>query len=160
MTNAYQYAMEAGGLMKEEDYPYTARVGQCRFNKDKVAVKVNNFTTIPLDEDQIAANLVKHGPLAVGLNAAFMQTYIGGVSCPLICSKLFVNHGVLLVGYKERGFAPLRLSNKPYWILKNSWGQHWGEKGFYKLCRGFSECGMNTMVSAAVAASVDSKNVE
>lgn len=97
---------------------------------------------------------------AVGLNAAFMQTYIGGVSCPLVCSKHFVNHGVLLVGYQERGFAPLRLGNKPYWIIKNSWGPHWGEHGFYKLCRGLGECGMNTMVSAVVAQVSPSTNVE
>lgn len=64
MTNAYEYVMEAGGLMKAEDYPYKARVGKCEFDKDKVAVKVENFSTISLDENQIAANLVKHGPLA------------------------------------------------------------------------------------------------
>ncbi|MCO5592682.1 hypothetical protein L7F22_046685 [Adiantum nelumboides] len=151
MTNAYAYVMEVGGLMKADDYPYKAKVEQCKFNKDKVAVKVENFTVISLNEDQIAANLVKHGPLAIGLNAAFMQTYVRGVSCPLICSKHFVNHGVLLVGYQESGYAPLRFSNKPYWILKNSWGPRWGEQGFYKLCRGLGECGMNTMVSAVAA---------
>lgn len=149
MTNAYQYVMEAGGLMKADDYPYKGSVEQCKFDRDKVAVRVENFSIInSLDEDQIAANLVKHGPLAIGLNAAFMQTYVHGVSCPLLCSKHFVNHGVLLVGYQESGYAPLRFSNKPYWIIKNSWGPHWGEQGFYKLCRGLGECGMNTMVSA------------
>ncbi|KAI5058319.1 hypothetical protein GOP47_0026489 [Adiantum capillus-veneris] len=151
MTNAYEYVMEAGGLMNAKDYPYIGKVEQCKFDRNKVAVKVDNFSIISLDEDQIAANLVKHGPLAIGLNAVFMQTYVRGVSCPLICSKHFVNHGVLLVGYQDSGYAPLRLSNKPYWIIKNSWGPHWGEQGFYKLCRGTGECGMNTMVSAVAA---------
>lgn len=160
MTNAYEYVMEAGGLMTAADYPYKGTVGQCNFNKNKVAVKVENFSTVSLDEDQIAANLVKYGPLAVGLNAAFMQTYVGGVSCPLLCSKKFVNHGVLLVGYQESGFTPLRLTNKPYWILKNSWGPRWGEQGFYKLCRGLGECGMNTMVSAVAAKVIPSPYVE
>ena len=90
----------------------------------------------------------------MGLNAAFMQTYVGGVSCPLLCNKKFVNHGVLLVGYQKSGFAPLRLGNRPYWILKNSWGPHWGDQGFYKLCRGMGECGINTMVSAVAAVKV------
>lgn len=92
---------------------------------------------------------------AVGLNAVFMQTYIGGVSCPLICSKRKVNHGVLLVGYGSKGFSILRLSNKPYWIIKNSWGKKWGENGYYKLCRGHDICGINSMVSA-VATQVSS----
>ncbi|KAJ4977961.1 hypothetical protein NE237_008741 [Protea cynaroides] len=152
MTNAYKYLMEVGGLEEENSYPYTGKREECKFDPDKVAVRVVNFTTIPLDENQIAAHLVQHGPLAVGLNAIFMQTYIGGVSCPLVCGKRWVNHGVLLVGYGEKGFSILRLGNRPYWILKNSWGKQWGEHGYYRLCRGQGMCGINTMVSSVVTA--------
>ncbi|XAR52329.1 Cathepsin L [Bertholletia excelsa] len=150
MTNAYKYLMEAGGIQEEDSYPYTGKRGECKFRPQKVAVKIANFTNIPIDEKQIAANLVHHGPLAVGLNAIFMQTYIGGVSCPLICGKRWVNHGVLLVGYGYKGFSILRLGYEPYWIIKNSWGEKWGEKGYYRLCRGHGMCGMDTMVSAVV----------
>ncbi|XP_074267674.1 putative cysteine protease RD19D [Silene latifolia] len=151
MTNAYRYLIEAGGLEDETAYPYTGKKGVCQFNPEKAAVKVVNFTTIPFEEDQIAAHLVHHGPLAIGLNAVFMQTYIGGVSCPLICPKKLVNHGVLLVGYGAKGYSILRLGNKPYWIIKNSWGPKWGENGYYRLCRGYrGMCGMNTMVSSVV----------
>ncbi|KAL3520763.1 hypothetical protein ACH5RR_018912 [Cinchona calisaya] len=148
MTNAYNYLIEAGGIEEESTYPYTGKRGECKFNPDKVAVIVRSFTSIPVDESQIAANLVHNGPLAIGLNAVFMQTYIGGVSCPLICGKKHLNHGVLLVGYGSRGYSILRLGYKPYWIIKNSWGVHWGEHGYYRLCRGHNMCGMNSMVSA------------
>ncbi|KAH9617997.1 hypothetical protein KSS87_022342 [Heliosperma pusillum] len=155
MTNAYRYLIEAGGLEDETAYPYTGKKGVCQFNPEKAAVKVVNFTTIPFEEDQIAAHLVHHGPLAIGLNAVFMQTYIGGVSCPLICPKRLVNHGVLLVGYGAKGYSILRLGNKPYWIIKNSWGPKWGENGYYHLCRGYrGMCGMNTMVSSVVTQSL------
>ncbi|XP_062087134.1 probable cysteine protease RD19D [Humulus lupulus] len=150
MTNAYKYVIEAGGLEEETSYPYTGKKGQCKFEADKVAVKVVNFTIIPIDENQIAANLVHQGPLAVGLNAVFMQTYIGGVSCPLICGKRWVNHGVLMVGYGSKGYSILRFRYKPYWIIKNSWGKRWGENGYYKICRGHAMCGINTMVSAVL----------
>ncbi|XP_061976846.1 probable cysteine protease RD19D [Populus nigra] len=150
MTNAYRYLIEAGGLQEESSYPYTGKSGECKFDPEKIAVKVANFTNIAVDENQIAANLVHHGPLAIGLNAIFMQTYIGGVSCPLICGKKWLNHGVLLVGYGARGYSVLRFGYKPYWIIKNSWGKHWGEKGYYRLCRGHGMCGMNKMVSAVV----------
>ncbi|KAL8052059.1 hypothetical protein ABFX02_06G188900 [Erythranthe guttata] len=150
MTNAYKYLIEAGGIEEEDAYPYTGKRGECKFKPEKVAVKVSNFTTIPIEENQIAAYLVNHGPLAVGLNAVFMQTYIGGVSCPLICGKKWINHGVLLVGYGSRGYSILRFKNKPYWIIKNSWGKRWGEKGYYRLCRGHGMCGINTMVSAVM----------
>ena len=64
MTNAYKYVEEAGGLELESDYPYTGHDGKCGFNSNKVAAKVSNFTNIPIDEDQVAAYLVKSGPLA------------------------------------------------------------------------------------------------
>ncbi|KAI4351485.1 hypothetical protein L6164_005851 [Bauhinia variegata] len=150
MTNAYKYLMECEGLEEESTYPYTGTRGECKFDPSKTVVKVSNFSNIPVDESQIGAYLVKKGPLAIGLNAVFMQTYIGGVSCPLICGKKWLNHGVLLVGYGSKGFSILRLRNKPYWIIKNSWGKKWGEHGYYRLCRGHGMCGMNTMVSAAM----------
>ncbi|KAL7184747.1 hypothetical protein ACSBR2_026814 [Camellia fascicularis] len=122
----------------------------CDHTPEKVAVKVVNFTNVPTDEKQIAANLVHHGPLAIGLNAIFMQTYISGVSCPLVCGKRRINHGVLLVGYGWKGFSILRFGYRPYWIIKNSWGNKWGEHGYYRLCQGHGMCGMNTMVSAVM----------
>uniref|UniRef100_A0A0E0EB76 Peptidase C1A papain C-terminal domain-containing protein n=1 Tax=Oryza meridionalis TaxID=40149 RepID=A0A0E0EB76_9ORYZ len=158
MTNAYAYLMSSGGLMEQSAYPYTGAQGACRFDANRVAVRVANFTVVapPGGNDdgdaQMRAALVRHGPLAVGLNAAYMQTYVGGVSCPLVCPRAWVNHGVLLVGYGERGFAALRLGHRPYWIIKNSWGKAWGEQGYYRLCRGRNVCGVDTMVSAVAVA--------
>ncbi|XP_019153149.1 PREDICTED: cysteine proteinase 15A-like [Ipomoea nil] len=153
MTTAYEYVLQSGGLEKEKDYPYTGKDGTCKFDKSKIAAAVANFSVVSLDEDQIAANLVKHGPLSVGINAVFMQTYIGGVSCPYICSKRNLDHGVLLVGYGAAGYAPIRFKDKPYWIVKNSWGENWGEEGYYKICRGNNICGIDSMVSTVTAAS-------
>ncbi|KAL6903753.1 hypothetical protein ACP4OV_004566 [Aristida adscensionis] len=154
MTNAYAYLMRSGGLMEQRAYPYTGAAGACRFDPARVAVRVANFSAVPAgDEAQIRAAIVRRGPLAVGLNAAFMQTYVGGVSCPLVCPRAFVNHGVLLVGYGARGFAALRLGYRPYWVIKNSWGKQWGEEGYYRLCRGGrSVCGVDSMVSAVAVA--------
>lgn len=74
MNNAFQYTLKAGGLMREEDYPYTGTDrGTCKFDQTKVTAKVANFSVVSLDEDQIAANLVKNGPLAgkTGLECIF-----------------------------------------------------------------------------------------
>ncbi|CAN0910511.1 Cysteine protease RD19A [Linum grandiflorum] len=151
MNSAFEYTLKAGGLMREEDYPYTGTDrSTCKFDKSKIAAKVANFSVVSIDEDQIAANLVQSGPLAVAINAVYMQTYIGGVSCPYICSKR-LDHGVLLVGYGEAGYAPIRMKEKPYWIIKNSWGESWGESGYYKICRGKNVCGVDSMVSAVAA---------
>lgn len=64
MTNAFSYLLKSGGLESEKDYPYTGRDGTCKFDKSKIVTSVQNFSVVSVDEDQIAANLVKHGPLA------------------------------------------------------------------------------------------------
>lgn len=65
MTTAFEYTLKVGGLEREEDYPYTGTDrGSCNFDKSKIAASVSNFSVISLDEEQIAANLVKNGPLA------------------------------------------------------------------------------------------------
>ncbi|KXG26035.1 hypothetical protein SORBI_3006G043600 [Sorghum bicolor] len=153
MTTAFSYLQKVGGLEREEDYPYNGRDSTCKFDKSKIVAQVNNFSVVSVNEDQIAANLVKHGPLAIGINAVFMQTYIGGVSCPYICGR-HLDHGVLLVGYGSAGYAPIRFKEKPYWIIKNSWGENWGENGYYKICRGphvQNKCGVDSMVSTVTA---------
>ena len=40
-----------------------------------------------------------------------------------------VDHAVLLVGYGEEG-------GQKYWKLQNSWGEDWGEKGFFRIVMG------------------------
>ena len=64
MNTAFQYIMKAGGVLRGEDYPYTGIDGHCKFDKNKIAASVSNFSIVSIDEDQIAANLVKNGPLA------------------------------------------------------------------------------------------------
>ncbi|XP_023531431.1 probable cysteine protease RD19B [Cucurbita pepo subsp. pepo] len=151
MNSALEYTLKVGGLMREQDYPYTGIDREtCKFDRSKIAASVANFSVVSLDEDQIAANLVKNGPLAIAINAVFMQTYIGGVSCPFICSKR-LDHGVLLVGYGSAGYAPIRMRDRDYWIIKNSWGPNWGENGYYRICKGRNICGVDSLVSTVAA---------
>lgn len=64
MNNAFEYSLKVGGLQREEDYPYTGKDGTCQFDNSKIAASVSNFSVVSVDEDQVAANLVKNGPLA------------------------------------------------------------------------------------------------
>lgn len=46
-----------------------------------------------------------------------------------------VNHGVNIVGYgKVDNNDRVRGWCNEYWIIRNSWGENWGEEGFFRLC--------------------------
>lgn len=53
-----------------------------------------------------------------------------------------VDHAVLLVGYGEE-------NGKKYWVLQNSWGDNWGEDGFFRMARGTDESGVESIAVAA-----------
>ena len=46
-----------------------------------------------------------------------------------------VNHGVVMIGYGKVSHKDrVRGRCKEYWIIRNSWGPHWGEEGFFRIC--------------------------
>ena len=141
----YAEIMRLGGLVREEDYSYKGVQGTCKLDKSKIVAQVTGREQVSTDEVQIAAYIAENGPVSIGINANMMQFYTGGVAHPwkFLCSPSGLDHGVLIAGYGVE-------ENKPYWLIKNSWGESWGEKGYYKLYRGDGSCGVNQMVTSAI----------
>ena len=54
----------------------------------------------------------------------------------LHCSResFEVNHGIAVIGYGETKHEHVHGHCDEYWIIRNSWGRDWGEKGTFKLC--------------------------
>lgn len=151
MGQGLKAVIEMGGLETESDYPYKGVDGMCKFNKTESQARVQSFVGLPQNETELAYWLMKHGPVSIGINANAMQFYFGGISHPwkFLCSPTDIDHGVLLVGFgvDKRSF---RQKPVPYWIIKNSWGKYWGEKGYYRVYRGDGTCGVNQMALSAV----------
>jgi C1A family cysteine protease len=94
----------------------------------KVERNVNSFTTA-----------VKTNPLFVTLNADELQLYKGGVfGKEKNCSTAF-NHAVILVGYGADA-----ASQKNFYVIRNSWGGTWGEKGYFRIEADGNTCGIHT----------------
>ena len=83
MDDAFAEVVRMGGLETENDYSYDGRREECHFEESKVKVYINGSLDISEDETEIAEALLEHGPLAIALNAAWMQFYHGGVSHPI-----------------------------------------------------------------------------
>lgn len=153
MDNAFAEIIRIGGLETEDDYAYDAHAEQCHFEESKAKVFINGSLDIGQDENEIAEALMEHGPLAIALNAAWMQFYHGGVSHPLsyLCDPSGLDHGVLLVGFGIEDKTNWRHWHpRPYWKIKNSWGPNWGEDGYYRIYRGEGVCGVNQYVTTSI----------
>jgi cathepsin F len=123
------------GLVEDKNYPYKKKRSNCTINHTDVVAKFSGYKNITSDEIEMQKTLYELGPISVGMDATTLQFYIGGVANPWLCSQTN-NHAVLIVGYGHSIFG------KDYWLIKNSWGAWWGERGYFKLVRGKKICGI------------------
>jgi cathepsin F len=169
---AYQWVIEAGGLMSEAAYPFCEGTGNCfpcmprGYNKTfcgpppeycnksqschadrkDVVSTISSWHKVSNNEEEIMAELVANGPISVLINAdGFppLQYHHWGVYNPWSCDPTSLDHAVLLVGYGHDG-------STPYWEVKNSWGASWGDKGYFKMLRGKGTCGINAAATTSV----------
>jgi len=73
--------------------------------------------------------IYQRGPIACGIAVTQdMENYTSGIfNDPTHDTEIV--HEVSIVGFGEE-------DGTPYWMIRNSWGTHWGLDGFMKLIRG------------------------
>lgn len=130
VDKSFQYTKQYG-IEHQKFYPYTAKKGKCRYNKGKVATRVRGYSS-GNNENALKQAVGTRGPTSVYIDASHFQNYKSGVFDTNKCTQK-INHAVLVVGYdRER--------NKDYWLVKNSWGTAWGDRGYVKMARGKRLC--------------------
>uniref|UniRef100_A0ACD5UGV8 Uncharacterized protein n=1 Tax=Avena sativa TaxID=4498 RepID=A0ACD5UGV8_AVESA len=130
IDDALKWIQNKGGAVTEAEYSYQARVGVCKTTQTG-AKRVAAITDVKLVDGELWLRVaVLKRPVAVGIDAqgAVLQNYKTGIyKGPCTTTT---NHAVVLIGY---GVSD---NGEEYWILKNSWGEGWGQKGFFFMRRG------------------------
>ena len=130
MNLAYDYIIQNEGLTSDKNYPYKAsQNGYCLQNITReIGSNISEYAyIIPKSILDIKYSVIQN-PVSIALDAdnIYFRFYKQGViDLPINTSKT-INHAVLLVGFDhdEEGM---------YWIIQNSWGEQWGDKGFCKI---------------------------
>lgn len=125
-ATALAYA-NSTGIAKESCFPYSNANNVC----SNACVGWQNHTLkasyikIESNAQAIKEAIAQYGPVQI---TYFVDTdfsyYTSGVYSHTILTWDGENHAVSIVGYNDTG---------EYWIVKNSWGNEWGEEGFFNI---------------------------
>merc|ERR1712168_45581 len=149
----YTY-LQLFGHVTEEAYPYVSGsngdTGDCMYDLENATpvIGITGYNTLPSnDQEAVMTHLAEVGPLAVTVDASSWGLYSSGVfdGCSFD-SNIQLNHAVQLVGYGTDA------SEGDYWIVRNSWGDHYGENGYIRLKRqSTAQCGTDSTPMAGTA---------
>lgn len=121
-------------MILESDYKYTASGygtgNACKYDSKphtEYHTESSGYVQVEANSVQAMKEAVAQAPLAVALDAAGIDFsfYSGGIYDNAKCGTE-LDHATLIVGYGSE-------NGQDYWIMKNSWGTSWGEKGYMRL---------------------------
>jgi cathepsin L len=101
--------------------------------------KIDHHVVLPENKGEpLLQALYQEGPVVVSVDASKWNFYSTGVFSG--CDKdAIINHAVVAEGFGED-------SGHKYYLIKNSWGSDWGERGYIRLQRFDSDdayCGID-----------------
>lgn len=78
------------------------------------------------------------GPISCSIaNSEALESYTGGILMAPSDTNYELNHVVSVVGWGVE-------NDVEYWFVRNSWGEAWGDHGFFKIERGVNAYGIES----------------
>ena len=100
-------------------------------NEPSYKFKVGRNTLLPQNVDQIRLEISKNGPVQALMRVhSDLFLYGNGTYEPTAHSKFLGYHSVRIVGW---GMGRRGNVEKYFWRIANSWGEEWGENGYFNM---------------------------
>lgn len=138
-SKSFKFVQEKGIALTSTYGKYKAVQGTCNKSAEAAAAFTGFNRVTDGNESKLAELIAMYGPMAIGMDAgqtSFQLYKKGSIYQDSKCRRFMLNHCVTLVGYGSN-------SQGKYWIVRNSWGQKWGDAGNFLLARGKNNmCGV------------------
>jgi len=133
--SVWKYLRDHGQLLESEKMYQGRMIKPCSARKDDQFLSMewgyvsSNYARPSVKE--IKEAMVLHGPVTANVNATkYFKDYKGGIFDEQDPGE--TNHLIVLVGWDDAREA---------WLLRNSWGPHWGEDGYMWIKYGSNAVG-------------------
>jgi cathepsin X len=120
---------------------FTSMGGKCVGLTHFPNVTISEYGTVS-GADNIKKEIRARGPVACGVDADPIRNYQGGVFDDKDATAN-VNHVVSIIGWGED-------AEGQHWIVRNSWGEYWGELGYFRVRLGTDMLGLESECAWAV----------
>lgn len=130
LDGTFRWVKNNGGLCTGSDYPYVSGTTRTESKCNSACKSAQHsapvgWTDVTPNNKNSMLTALSLQPVSIAIEAdtKSFQLYKEGIYTDSGCGTN-LDHGVALVGYD---------TNQKYFILRNSWGTGWGEKGYMRI---------------------------
>lgn len=128
--SSFKYMIQHG-LTDSLNYPYTSGTvpTESKCIPYTSAVSFSKCYDVQSNNQLNLTHAVSMNPVVIAIEAdtTYFQSYSSGIITSTECGTK-LDHAVEIVGYgTDQGID--------YWLIRNSWGEDWGEGGYFRLLR-------------------------